>query len=90
MGKRANLGGPIALIVLGLIGYFALNVREWGAFNVALVGLILAGAGVLWLVLELFSNGRSKTTTTTREQVTDPNAPGGVSTAERETTIDGN
>jgi Domain of unknown function (DUF6458) len=45
-----GLGGAIALIVIGLILAFAVNLTVAGV-DVHLIGLILAGAGVLWLLL---------------------------------------
>jgi Domain of unknown function (DUF6458) len=45
-----GLGGSIALIALGLILAFAVNVAIAG-IDVHLIGLILAGVGILWLVI---------------------------------------
>jgi hypothetical protein len=45
-----GLGGAIALIAIGLILAFAVNVTVAG-LDVHLIGLILAGVGVLWLVI---------------------------------------
>jgi hypothetical protein len=45
-----GLGGSIALIALGLILAFAVNVTIAG-LDVHLIGLILAGVGILWLVV---------------------------------------
>lgn len=45
-----GLGGAIALIAIGLILAFAVNVSIAG-LDVHLIGLILAGVGVLWLVI---------------------------------------
>jgi hypothetical protein len=45
-----GLGGAIALIAIGLILAFAVNVTIAG-LDVHLIGLILAGVGVLWLVI---------------------------------------
>ena len=47
-----GLGGSIALIVIGLILAFAVDVNIAG-LDERLIGLILAGAGVLGLVLYL-------------------------------------
>lgn len=69
----ARLGGPIALIVLGLILALAIADRISGV-NLSLIGWILAGAGAAWLVLELITNGRRSTVTreTTNVQSADP------------------
>jgi hypothetical protein len=45
-----GLGGAIALIAIGLILAFAVNVTIAG-LDVHLIGLILAGVGILWLVI---------------------------------------
>jgi hypothetical protein len=45
-----GLGGGIALIAIGLILAFAVNVSIAG-IDVHLIGLILAGVGLLWLLL---------------------------------------
>ncbi len=45
-----GLGGAVALIAIGLILGFAVNVSIAG-IDVHLIGLILAGVGVLWLLL---------------------------------------
>jgi Domain of unknown function (DUF6458) len=45
-----GLGGAIALIAIGLILGFAVNVSIAG-IDVHLIGLILAGVGALWLLL---------------------------------------
>jgi len=45
-----GLGGAVALIAIGLILAFAVNVSIAGV-DVHLIGLILAGVGVLWLLI---------------------------------------
>ncbi len=45
-----GLGGAIALIAIGLILAFAVNVTLAG-LDIHLIGLILAAVGVLWLVI---------------------------------------
>ena len=47
-----GLGGAIALIAIGLILAFAVNLTVAG-LDVHLIGLILAGVGVVWLLLFL-------------------------------------
>ncbi len=51
----ARIGGPIALVVLGLILRYAIADRLSGV-NLQMIGLIAIGAGVLWLLLELLVN----------------------------------
>lgn len=48
----ARLGGPIVLIVLGLIAALAVQDRISGV-DLGLIGWIVAGAGLLWLLLEM-------------------------------------
>jgi hypothetical protein len=45
-----GLGGAIALIAIGLILAFAVNVTIAG-LDIHLIGFILAGVGILWLVI---------------------------------------
>jgi len=45
-----GLGGGVALIAIGLILAFAVNVGIAG-IDVHLIGLILAGVGLFWLLL---------------------------------------
>jgi uncharacterized membrane protein YecN with MAPEG domain len=57
-------GGPIGLIVVGLVLSLALNDRQVGPLDVWVLGLILAGAGVLWLILTIVQqNSRNRSTT---------------------------
>ena len=63
-------GGPIGLIVLGLILTLALRTQQIGPLDVWMLGLILAGAGVLWLILTIVqtnSSRRSSTVATTTD-----------------------
>lgn len=53
-----NIGGPIALMVLGAILYFALSASVVAGVNLSMVGLILLVAGLAWLVVGLIA-GRS-------------------------------
>lgn len=73
--SAARLGGPIALIVLGLIAALAVANRLPGV-NLSMIGWILAGAGAIWLVLELVLNGRRSAMTreTTAVRGADPRA----------------
>jgi hypothetical protein len=69
-----GLGGSIALIALGLILAFAVNIRIAG-LDVQLIGLILAGVGILGLVLWFVvwaPRRRAVTTTVRRDGYADP------------------
>lgn len=49
---NARFGGPIALVVLGLILALAVQDRLSG-IDLGMIGWIVAGAGVVWLLLEM-------------------------------------
>ena len=85
-------GGPIGLIVVGLILSLAFTERQVGPLEVTTLGWILVLAGALWLVLTIVqqntkrrhtatatttdSEGRQATTQRTNES--DPPAPPAV------------
>ena len=77
-----GLGGSIALIALGLILAFAVDLRISG-IDVQLIGLILTGVGilglVLWFVVWAPRRRRAMSTTGRREGYADPRVapPGG-------------
>jgi len=48
----ADVGPPIVLIVIGLVLWLAVNATLAG-ISIQLIGVILALAGALWLVIEL-------------------------------------
>lgn len=52
-------GGAVALVVIGAILYFAVNV-EVQAVDISLVGLILMIAGAVWLVINLIADATSR------------------------------
>lgn len=69
-----GLGGSIALIAVGLILAFAVNIRIAG-LDVELIGLILTGVGILGLVLWFLvwaPRRRATTTTVRRDAYADP------------------
>ena len=51
----ARIGWPIVLIVIGLILRYAVADRVSG-INLPMIGLIVAAAGAVWLILELIVN----------------------------------
>ncbi len=85
-------GGPIGLIVLGLILTLALRTQQIGPLDVWMLGLILAGAGLLWLILTIVqanskrtsstvattTDGHGRQATTEQHHQTDPPAPPAV------------
>ncbi|HOB04849.1 MAG TPA: DUF6458 family protein [Propionibacteriaceae bacterium] len=84
----ARIGGPIALIAVGLILAFGVNIAIKGA-NLDTIGYILAGAGVAWLIFELIANGRRTARTVESTTVQNPGVPGGTQHVEREVRSDG-
>lgn len=78
-------GGPIGLIVLGLILTLALNDQQVGPLNVWMLGAILAGAGVIWLLLTVMQQNAKQRRTTT---ATTTDAEGRQATTQRTTESD--
>lgn len=52
-------GGSVALIVIGAILYFAVNI-EVQPVDISLVGLILMIAGAVWLVVNLIVDATTR------------------------------
>ena len=52
-------GGSVALMVIGAILYFAVNV-EVQAVDVSLIALILMIAGAIWLVINLIADATTR------------------------------
>lgn len=89
MNRSVRVGGPIALMVLGAIIYFALSVKEYEGFNIALIGAILGIAGLCWLVIELVMNSRKgEVNSSIRTETANPDAPGGVEVSRRDSTVE--
>lgn len=49
---NARFGGPVTLIVLGLVLALAVH-KAISGIDLSTIGWIIAGAGVLWMILEL-------------------------------------
>ena len=60
-----GFGGPIGLIVVGLILALAFNQQQVGPLEVTTLGWILVLAGALWLVLTLIQQNTKRQHTTT-------------------------
>jgi tellurite resistance protein TehA-like permease len=60
-----GFGGPIGLIVVGLILALAFNTQQIGPLEVTTLGWILVLAGVLWLVLTVVQQNTKRRHTTT-------------------------
>ena len=52
-------GGSVALMVIGAILYFAVNI-EVQAVDINLIGLILMIAGAIWLVINLIVDATTR------------------------------
>lgn len=84
MNRAVNIGGPIALFILGAVLYFALKVDTPGV-DASMVGLIAMIGGGLWLVVGVIMGSQKRKATTTARDVThDPSAPGGQRVNESE------
>lgn len=59
-----RIGLPILLMVVGGVLYLAVS-QDISGIDVSMVGIVVFLAGLVWLVLELVLNGRSRTSTTT-------------------------
>ena len=66
--RVVNVGGPIALGVIGAILYFAMSDMLQGV-DTKMIGLILMAAALLWLVVGLFANRPRSSVTTERTNV---------------------
>ena len=66
----ADIGPPIALIAVGLILWLAVSATIAG-ISIQTIGLILFLIGVVWLVIELVTNGRRSRTVATHDRVVD-------------------
>ena len=67
----ADVGPPIALIAVGLILWLAVTATIAG-ISIQTIGLILFLIGVVWLVIELVTNGRRRTVATPERVVDRP------------------
>lgn len=64
--RAVRVGGPIALIVIGLILALAVSDVIRG-IDLTMIGWIVAGAGAVWLILELVMNRPRTRVTEVRE-----------------------
>ena len=80
-----GFGGPIGLIVVGLILALAFDQQQVGPLNVTTLGWILVLAGALWLVLTIIQQNTKRRHTTT---ATTTDAEGRQASAQRTTESD--
>jgi membrane-bound ClpP family serine protease len=59
----ADVGPPIGLMAVGLVLWLAVT-ASIGGISIQTIGLILFIVGVVWLVIELATNGRRRTVAT--------------------------
>ena len=65
-----GIGSGIALVVIGAVLAFAVNIDLGGVANLSMIGYILMGAGVVvFLISLIFMLRRRQTTSTTRSAV---------------------
>ncbi|MBB1501656.1 hypothetical protein H5397_09475 [Propioniciclava sp. MC1683] len=80
--RYVNIGGPVALGVIGAILYFAMSEMLEGV-DTKMIGLILMAAAAIWLVFGLIANRPRSSVTTERTDVHGTGARGNQS-VERE------
>jgi len=80
-----GFGGPIGLIVVGLILAFAFTEEQVGPLEVTTLGYILVLAGVLWLILTVVQQNTKRRHTST---ATATDAEGRQATTQRTTESD--
>ena len=67
-----GIGSGIALLVIGAILVFALNIDTGGYVDLDLIGYILMGAGVVVFLISLILTMRSRRTETVDRTAVDP------------------
>ena len=75
-----GFGGPIGLIVVGLVLSFAFTEQQVGPLRITALGWILVLAGALWLVLTIIQQNTKRRHTTT---ATSTDAHGRQATTQR-------
>ncbi len=80
-----GFGGPIGLIVIGLVLSLAFNEQQVGPLQVNMLGWILVLAGALWLVLTMVQQNTTRRHTTTATTTDDQ---GRQATTQRTTEAD--
>jgi uncharacterized membrane protein len=83
-----SIGTGIALIVIGAILAFAINVDLGGAINLDLIGYLLMAAGFVVFVIGMVLMMRKRSTSTTVRQGVDPASGQSVSHRETRSTPD--
>ena len=63
-----DVGPPIGLMAVGLILWLAVTATI-GGISIQTIGIILFLVGLVWLVIEIATNSRRRTTVAPRERV---------------------
>lgn len=87
MNRSVSIGGPIALMVIGAVMYFALQPSEAGGFDLRTLGVILGAGGLVWLLISLFLGTRKEETSVGTVTKTADSA-GNVQTTEQESNVE--
>ncbi|WP_424467213.1 DUF6458 family protein [Pseudoclavibacter helvolus] len=66
-------GGGIALIVIGAILAFAINIDTDGFVDLSVIGYILMAAGAVVFIIAIITSFRRRQTTSTTRTSIDPN-----------------
>lgn len=81
--RVVNVGGPIALGVVGAILYFAMSDMIQGV-DTKMIGLILLAAAAIWLVIGLIANRPRSIVTSEHTNVQGTGDAGGARSVQRE------
>lgn len=63
--NRGNIGGGVAMIVIGLVLALAISVDQVDVVNINLIGWIMVAAGVLLVLWGMFNSQRTSSSSTT-------------------------
>jgi hypothetical protein len=80
-----GIGSGIALVVIGAVLAFAVNIDLGGVVDLQLVGYILMGAGVVVFLLSLIFQLRRRQSTATTRTAVDPASGEQVTRSTRDT-----
>lgn len=69
--RYLNIGGPIALAIVGAVMLFALNV-DFSGIELSTIGIILLVAAAVWFVAGIVAAAASRKETTVVESETTP------------------
>jgi hypothetical protein len=67
-----GIGSGIALVVIGAVLAFAINIDLGGVVDLSLIGYILMGAGIVVFIISLIFTLRRRQSTATTRSAVDP------------------